>query len=137
MGVYRGQSVYNDSQVTPEDIEELIEQNGKGVFFVDYGQTTYQDALSAYNDGKILFCRFSGLNLPLYYTGNNVFTFVIIQASSNDKLQLNLTNNGWEQPQTQKIVTVDNALNATSQNPVENRAIYDVVGDVESLLAAL
>ena len=34
-------------------------------------------------------------------------------------------------------ITVDNALDSTSTNPVENRAIYSVIGDVESLLQAL
>lgn len=34
-------------------------------------------------------------------------------------------------------VTVDSALSSTSENPVQNKAIYAVIGDVESLLAAI
>lgn len=34
-------------------------------------------------------------------------------------------------------ITVDSALDSTSTNPVENRAIYSVIGDVESLLQAI
>ena len=32
-------------------------------------------------------------------------------------------------------VTVDDALNATSENPVQNKVIYAVIGDIESLLS--
>lgn len=34
-------------------------------------------------------------------------------------------------------ITVDNALDSTSTNPVENRAIYAVIGNIESLLQAI
>lgn len=35
------------------------------------------------------------------------------------------------------LQTIDNALNASSNNPVTNAAITAVIGDVETLLAAL
>lgn len=35
------------------------------------------------------------------------------------------------------LQTIDNALNASSNNPVTNSAITAVIGDVETLLAAL
>lgn len=34
-------------------------------------------------------------------------------------------------------ITVDTALSSTSENPVQNKAIYAAIGDVESLLAAI
>lgn len=34
-------------------------------------------------------------------------------------------------------VTVDSALSSTSENPVQNKAIYAAIGDIETLLAAL
>ena len=53
MGAYLGQSVYNDSQVTEEWVEEQIEENGKGVFWVTYGTTTKDEITAAVNNGKI------------------------------------------------------------------------------------
>lgn len=58
MGVYLGNTVYNDSQVTEEFVRELIEKNGKGVFFAEYAVTRYNDVLAAYNDGKAVFLKF-------------------------------------------------------------------------------
>lgn len=58
MGVYLGLSVYNESQVTPEWVEEEIAKNGKGVFFATYGQTTFQNILQEYNNGKIIVVKY-------------------------------------------------------------------------------
>ena len=34
-------------------------------------------------------------------------------------------------------ITVDSALSSTSENPVQNKVIYAVIGDIETLLAAI
>ena len=54
MGVYKGASVYNDSQVTEEYVRDLIEENGKGVFYVEYNVTDRNDIIDAIIDGKIV-----------------------------------------------------------------------------------
>ena len=35
------------------------------------------------------------------------------------------------------IITVDSALSSTSENPVQNKVIYQAIGDIETLLAAI
>ena len=107
MGVYLGQSVYNDSQVTEEKVEELIEENGKGVFFADYDVTSYEDVKAAYDDGKIVIAIYSqsssGGSSYDYFTlvnynqamGHSEFVFVEVRTEKVRK-NFNLTKeNGW------------------------------------------
>ena len=39
--------------------------------------------------------------------------------------------------QTGGSVTIDSALSSTSENPVQNKVIYNAIGDVESILSTL
>lgn len=59
MSVNKGLSIYKNgaSGVTPEDVEQLILQNGKGVFYADYNITSRDDVMAAINDGKSIICR--------------------------------------------------------------------------------
>lgn len=107
MGVYLGQSVYNDSQVTEEKVEELIEENGKGVFFAEYDETSYNDVATAYDEGKIVIAVYrqssaAGSSYD-YFTlvnynqamGHSEFVFVEVRTEKLLK-KFNLTNdNGW------------------------------------------
>lgn len=34
-------------------------------------------------------------------------------------------------------ITVDSALDSTSENPVQNKVIYQAIGDIETLLASI
>lgn len=43
----------------------------------------------------------------------------------------------WTNAQTGGSVTVDSALSSTSENPVQNKVIYNAIGDVESILSTL
>lgn len=107
MGVYLGNSVYNDSQVTLEKVEELIEENGKGVFYAEYNVTSYDDVKTAYDDGKIVIAKYSqsssGGSSYDYFTlvnfnqamGHSQFVFVEVRTEKLLK-KFDLTNdNGW------------------------------------------
>ena len=132
MGVYLGPSVYNDSQVTEERVEELIEENGKGVFYAEYNVTSYDDVKTAYDDGKIVIAKYSqslsGGSSYDYFTlvnfnqamGHSQFVFVEVRTEKLLK-KFDLTNdNGWGPLTTvniglptstaadaQKVLTVD------------------------------
>lgn len=81
MGVYKGTTVYNDSEVTEEYVKELIDENGKGVFYVEYNETSRQDIIDAIIDGKIVVLKetnpagainyatlfFKGVSYSLYF----------------------------------------------------------------------
>lgn len=51
--VYKGYTIYNDSEVTPEWVKEKIDENGKGAFWVTYNVTTKAEISEALQDGKI------------------------------------------------------------------------------------
>ena len=81
MGVYKGNGVYNDSQVTEEYVREEIQENGKGVFYVEYNETSRQDIIDAIIAGKIVVLKetnpagainyatlfFKGVSYSLYF----------------------------------------------------------------------
>lgn len=104
MGVYLGQSVYNDSQVTPEEVEELIEQNGKGVFWAQYNVTSYDDTLAAFDDGKIILCKnqngddtqiFSLINKITENPGLTENEFRFFRYEDEEFITCALKENGW------------------------------------------
>lgn len=150
MGVYLGHSIYNDSQVTERWVHEEIIINGKGVFIAEIGTTPYNDVLSAYNDGKIII----GKILENKPNGVKTSYYPLLEYETNsdegDNFLFGLATNGnlftywnlhiwggWGSKITSHVVVIDNQLNAQSNNPVSNSAIYAVIGDVETLLAGL
>lgn len=115
MGVYLGQSVYNDSQVTPEWVEEEIANNGKGVFFATYGQTTYQNILQEYNNGKIIVCKYEpatpGETTTYYFNlvrfNTETFDFVgVMRDGTIYRTGIN-SNEGWENVTTLKLDEIE------------------------------
>lgn len=159
MGVYNGNSIYNDSIVTVEKVEEIaqsvaetvaeeiadekISENGKGVFCATFGTTSYDELVEAYEAGKIICVNYSYRNytvtIPLGWkssVGHEPFYFLCDdKTSSNSSIQLSIDDlNTWSY---NYINSVDSALDSVSENPVQNKVIYAAIGDVESLLAAL
>ena len=62
-----------------------------------------------------------------------------VTASDAGKILQVSTNGFWEAatPSGGGSVTVDSQLSSTSENPVQNKAIYAAIGDIESLLSAI
>ena len=150
MGIYFGNSVYNDSQVTKEWVDEEIIKNGKGVFIAEIGTTPYNDVFSAYNDGKIIISKI----LKNQTNGVRTSYYPLLEYETNsdegDNFLFGLATNGnvftywnlhiwggWSSKIISSLVVIDNQLNEQSSNPVSNSAIYAVIGDVETLLADL
>lgn len=103
MGVYLGQSIYNESQVTPEWVHDEIAKNGKGVFFATHRQTTYQNILQEYNNGKIIVCKYApatpGETTTYYFNlvrfNTETFEFVgVMQDGTIYRTGINV-NEGW------------------------------------------
>ena len=161
MGVYNGNSIYNDSVVTVEKVEEIAEsvaetvaeeiadekisENGKGVFFATYGETSYYDLLEAYEAGKTICVNYTYSNytvtIPLGWksnVGHEPFYFLCNdKTTTNTTIQLSIDDNDtWSYNYITEL-TIDSALDSVSENPVQNKVIYAAIGDVESLLAAL
>lgn len=111
MGIYLGQSVYNESQVTPAWVEEEISKNGKGVFFATHGQTTYQNISQEYNNGKIIVVKYEpvtpGETTTYYFNlvrfNTETFDFVgVMQDGTIYRTGINV-NEGWENVTTFKL----------------------------------
>lgn len=56
---------------------------------------------------------------------------------ANDSTSGAWDSSKWNEVPLSSLVSVDSELSSTSERPVQNKAIYAVIGDVESLLAAL
>lgn len=155
MGLYLGQSVYNDGEVTEEFVREQIEANGKGVFFAVVGTTSYNDVLAAYNDGKIVLAvehndeQGHATFYPLTTFDpdpdeGDEFTFMRDLDNTFEYYNLHIRG-GWSYRYYKNIITVDSQLDPTSHNPVENMAIAaeitaindKITGDLNDIFLAL
>ena len=129
----------------------------KNIFIAEIGVTAYNDVLSAYNNDKTIIGKFSknttyGVETsyyPLleYVTDSDEGDYFFFGLATNGNVftywSLNILG-GWGSKTTSPIVAIDNSLNASSTNPVQNAVVYaaikgihDTIGDVETLLAAL
>lgn len=106
MGVYLGNSIYNDSQVTLEKVEELIDENGPGVFWVTYNVTTFQELQDARDAGKIPVIKYTAQNGNIIYAPINIkgvsgyYTFSSGLSENNDYFLFRLSNTGvWSMSQ--------------------------------------
>lgn len=115
MGVYLGNSVYNESEVTPEWVNDEIEKNGKGVFFATCGVTTFNDILQEYNNGKIIVCKYEpetpGAVTTYYFNlvrfNTETFDFVgVMRDGTIYRTGLNV-NEGWEQVANFKLDEIE------------------------------
>lgn len=150
MGINHGESIYNDSQVTEEKVKDLIEKNGKGIFLAEYDVTSYSDILAAYNEEKLIITKFSAggytVYAPLTFIGSDPFYFEVVnRINGNDKFVLAIgSNNQWVMSHA-SLVAVDAAIDPTSINPVQNKAIATalteindkITGDLNDIFLAL
>lgn len=156
MDLYLGDSIYNDSVVTDEHVTELIEANGKGVFFTIVGTTTYNDTLAAYNDGKVVIAvKYDDVETEhaTFYPlttfdpdpdEGDAFTFARDIDNTFEYYNLHIRG-GWSSRIYKNIITVDSQLDPTSHNPVENMAIAveltainnKITGDLNDIFLAL
>lgn len=125
MGVYKGTTVYNDSQVTEEYVRELIDENGKGVFYVEYNETPRQDIIEAIIDGKIVVLKetnpagavnyatlfFKGVSYSLYFVHiESEKLFYIYELSISDVWTKTVKSVGLPSTtaaDSEKVLTVD------------------------------
>lgn len=56
---------------------------------------------------------------------------------ANDSTSGEWDSSKWDEVPLSSLVSVDSELSSTSERPVQNKAIYAVIGDVETLLADL
>ena len=71
------------------------------------------------------------------YVKNNIVWHNGKVYRANDSTSGAWDSSKWDEVPLSSLVSVDSVLSSTSERPVQNKAIYAVIGDVESLLAAL
>lgn len=111
------------------------------VFIAEYDVTTNAELLAAYQSGKICFVKYSEQYVPVTivqadYNSNFVLKGYIIIAESVPGVYVNEVNQtvivsrydtGWSIGN--RALSVDDALSETSENPVQNKAIYSALKD--------
>lgn len=116
----------------------MSQHSAKDVFICEYGTTTFQQVKDAYDAGLTLYCKAPGVSSSTFgiltYYNNTAFIFVSL-TDVNTIVNMYVDSNGWAT--SNRTLTYDNSLNASSTNAVQNATLYAVIGDVESLLAAL
>lgn len=130
-----GQSVYESGPGTFYD-----SVSGKTLFFIATAMTVEQDDEMPVSGGAVytaLAGKADSSALSNYATTSAMNTAL---AGKQDTLTagtgITITNNVISATGGSQI-TVDTELSSTSTNPVENRAIYAVIGDIEAALQAI
>lgn len=108
--------------------------SGNGIEYIDV-DTTMTDILSIIDNGKLPVMRVSaGQGYNYYYpswVGSGLIFVHIGQNGVKVKIR-NSQSSSWTD-----VSGYDNALSSTSSNAVQNSTLYEVIGNVETLLAAL
>ena len=122
--------------------------SGSGVYVATYNVDTYQDVHDAYTNGDFIICTDGSGNY--YYLGNfdgaGGFMFYL-PTSSNTYYYCQLNSGGWSNGNgtivslsgyqtTANLVTSISNTSTDSQYP-SAKCVYDIVGDIETLLQAV
>lgn len=108
--------------------------SGNGIEYIDVA-TTMTDILSIIDNGKLPVMReIAGQGYNYYYPSwiGSGLTFVHIGRSGVVVKMWDNQVSGWTD-----VAGYDTALSSTSSNAVQNSTLYEVIGNVETLLAAL
>lgn len=108
--------------------------SGNGIEYIDVA-TTMTDILTIIDNGKLPVMRvIAGQGYNYYYPSwvGRGLTFVHIGQDGVKVKIWNSHSSSWTD-----VAGYDTALSSTSTNAVQNSALYEVIGNVETLLAAL
>lgn len=79
------------------------------IFIATYDSTSYADILSAYNDGKVVFCKNGSTYVPLTRRFSDTFFFIFLGSLSEGK-QYYVNSSGWSYGSL-SLVTTDLKIN--------------------------
>ena len=108
--------------------------SGNGIEYIGVA-TTMTDILSIIDNGKLPVMRvIAGQGYNYYYPSwvGSGLTFIHVGQNGVKVKTMNSQSSGWTD-----VAGYDTALSSTSSNAVQNSTLYEVIGNVETLLAAL
>jgi hypothetical protein len=114
------------------------------VFFAIYGTTTCAEIEAAYNAGKIVVCYY---NSNVYYLGtistnNSAYIFNTTQGTTIADVYCRRSDNQWGSSNPTYAENITNKVTSLSSSSTDTqypsaKCVYDLLGDVETLLAAI
>ena len=115
----------------------------RDIFVATYGSTSYADILGAVNSGKITFCKHSGGQLYTFRVEDfDGIHFVSIDSALNTIRRVTVaSDNTWSSDDVNFIPSsvIDTSISSSSLDThvPSSKCVYDIVGNIETLLAAL
>jgi len=111
------------------------------VFWATYGTTTYPDIIGAHQSGKVILCKHG----ELLYKVSRASTTVVFEAINDSSPYIKLltvgTNNTWQESTVPVEITTNKVTSISSSSTDTQypsaKCVYDLVGDIETLLAAI
>lgn len=108
--------------------------SGNGIEYIDE-DTTMTDILSVIENGKLPVMRVSAEQGYNYYYPSWVGSGLIFVHIGQNGVKVKIMNS--QSSSWTDVAGYDTALSSTSSNAVQNSTLYEVIGNVETLLAAL
>lgn len=95
------------------------------IFIAEYNTTTFQQVLNAYNSGKIILVKSSGMMGYLYFAHNTYFSFLIYERSAGNYAmfdEVTLTQAGWNVSASRTFADTDlSNLSTTGQAVIDGK----------------
>ena len=116
-----GEFHYDGGVLTAADYQRLMEEESN-VFVATYGETTFNDLVDAYEEGKIIIVRNGGNTAVIGYFYVNEFRFysVDINSYNSDAIVTCISmsfNDGWSMPYTKTLENRGNRVSSTELSP--------------------
>ena len=121
-------------------------ENGAETFIATYGETTYEEVVAAKEAGYLVYCQRNAAILPLTALLQTMAVFGGTVNFSTSAVYRLYSNSNWEVVTNSLVTSVSNTstdddypsaklLYDTAQGLVQY--VDDIVGDIETLLAAI
>jgi hypothetical protein len=136
-----GERLIKASAVT-DDVKNAL----KNIFIAEIGVTSYNDVLSAYNNDKTIIGKISENTTYGVKTSYYPLLEYVTDSDEGDYFFFGLATNGniftywnlhilggWGSKTTSTIVEIDDSLNVSSTNPVQNAAVYAAINGVKTI----
>lgn len=136
---------FGERKIKAGAVTDDVKNALKDIFIAEIGVTPYNDVLSAYNNDKTIIGKISENTAYGVKTSYYALLEYVTDSDEGDYFFFGLATNGnlftywnlhilggWGSKTTSHIVEIDDSLNVSSTNPVQNAAVYAAINGIKS-----
>lgn len=137
---------FGERLIKASAVTDNVKNALKNIFIAEIGVTSYNDVLNAYNNDKIIIGKISENTADGVKTSYYPLLEYETNSDEGDNFLFGLATNGnlftywnlhilggWGSKTTSHLVEIDDSLNNTSTNPVQNAVVYAAINGAKSI----